>query len=295
MEQLDKLGRATWRHIPYQAVTSTTERENQWLRFLNTHGPVNARFLHRLTAAERKCEQTTGRQLRKLRAGNLIRYDKAQRRHAIAPWNNYYVYQITKAGKSWLKDIGQFEETRVPTGHWLHGYMTSCVTASIDIMARRKGHHYVPGHKILELRDAPLAIPVDGQRVIPDQLFAIDYGGTYRAFALEVDRGTEQKSVGGRRKSYASSIDDYLKIIERKLHSAHYGLKASFGVLFVFARQSDQRAFLAILESRRETCPFILTQTVSNFDGTYAPPEVFEHLYSQPWDRVGMQPLHIDR
>ena len=52
-------------------------------------------------------------------------------------------------------------------------------------------------------------------------------------FAVEVDRGTEQKTKGIGRKSYELSIEQYLAFVERNLFRSHYGLKTVFGVLFV--------------------------------------------------------------
>ena len=102
---------------------------------------------------------------------------------------NPYIYDLTKQAKDYLFDLGLSDPTVRPTGHWWHGYMTSCVTSSIDIAAAHKGVRYIPAHEILALaiKNAPLAIPIGGQKLIPDQLFALGYGGSYRVFALEVD------------------------------------------------------------------------------------------------------------
>ena len=151
---------------------------------------------------------------------------------------NRFVQQIhlTAKGKDQLVDLGISEPTVRPTGHWWHGYAVSCVNSSIDIASARDGVRYIPAHEILAIKGATLAMPVSTGRVIPDQLLALDYGGSFLAFALEVDRGTEPKTSAAARKSYARSIEQYAEIIERQVHQAHYGLKANMLVLWVFAR-----------------------------------------------------------
>lgn len=93
-----------------------------------------------------------------------------------------------------------------------------------------------------------MAIPIGNQKLIPDQLFALDYGGSYRAFALEVDRGTEPKTSPTARKSYARSIDLYRQLIERKISKSHYGLKTNLLVLWVFSTRSNEARFLEMVE-----------------------------------------------
>ncbi len=110
-------------------------------------------------------------------------------------------------------------------------------------MAARSGVRYIPGHEILNIKDSTLAIPMGKSKLIPDQLFALDYGGCYRAFALEVDRGTEPKTTKAFRKSYAGSIELYRRLIEGQIYKKHYGLKANLLVLWVFPTGRMRRDF----------------------------------------------------
>lgn len=157
---------------------------------------------------------------------------------------NPYIYDLTKRAKDHLFDLGIAEPTVRPTGHWWHGYMTSCVTSSIDIGAARESVRYIPTHEILAIKNAPLAIPIGNQKLIPDQLFALDYGGSFRVFALELDRGTEPKTSPAARKSYARSIELYRQLIELNIYKSHYGLKANLLVLWVFSSKVNEVRFL---------------------------------------------------
>ena len=179
------------------------------------------------------------------------------------------------------------EPTVRPTGHWWHGYTTSCVTSSIDIAAARAGVRYIPAHEILAIKGASLAIPVGRQKLIPDQLFALDYGGSFRAFALEVDRGTEPKASPAARKSWASSIQMYRELIETGCYKAHYGLTANLLVLWVFSTPAQQARFLAMVADLggRATAS-ILTQHFAGAWNGRSPSTGLQALFSGPWQRT---------
>jgi len=252
---------------------------------LNIHSLANSFYLHELTRDIGRNLKKSRLQMQKLRSGNLIELPFAQRLSTYSPWSNAYVYQLTDAGKKWL----DLPDAVVPTGHWLHKYMTSCVTASIDVMARRDCCRFIPAHEILEKQGSTLGLTIDGRKLIPDQLFAIDYGGRYRAFAVEVDRGTEPRTSTDARKSYESSILQYKKFLGKKLYQNHYGLNTNMLALFVFASEHDQEIFLELVKKHGAGKNF-LTQSVPNFDTRYGrpytPPKLFEHLWSDPWKTV---------
>lgn len=242
MTQTDSLGRSTFHHIAPQACVIPTAREIRWLKHIERHGPQSSAYLFELTRDTHRCKDTALRQMQKLRAGGFLILPRQQRATEYAEFNRY-IYDLTAKAKDHLVDLGIAEPTVRPTGHWWHGYMTSCITSSINIAAVRDGVCYIPAHEILAIKGASLAIPVGRSRLIPDQLFALDYGGRFRAFALEVDRGTEPKTSSAARKSYASSIEMYRQVVERKLYQAHYGLKANLLVLWVFTSRRNEEQF----------------------------------------------------
>ena len=163
--------------------------------------------MYKRQADTHRCEDTTRRQLQKLRAGGLLFLPKQQRRTEKADFNPY-IYDLAPRGKAYLEDYDLAEPTVRPTGHWWHAYLTACVTSSIDIAAAKEGTRYIPAHEILKRNGSSLAIPLgDNSKLIPDQLFALDYGGSYRAFMLEIDRGTEPHNSPANRKSLKRSID----------------------------------------------------------------------------------------
>jgi len=286
MMQTDKIGRATFHYIAVQERVCPTNREVRWLKHIARHGPQSSAYLYELTKDTHRCKDTALRQMQKLRAAGYLHLPRQQRATEHANFNAF-IYALTPKAQEYLFDEGLSEQAITPTGHWVHGYMTSCVTSSIDIVAARDNVRYIPAHKILAIKNAPIAIPIDGQNLIPDQLFALDYGGSFRAFALEVDRGTEPKSTTAKRKSYAKSIELYRKLIEHQIHKSHYGLKAPLLVLWVFSSRANEVRFLEMLKDVpgpiRE---HFLTQSIEGFHQTFRPPSLLLDVYCGRWRRA---------
>lgn len=247
--QTDSLGRATFHQIAPLSGVRPTEREIRWLKHIERHGPQSSQFLFELTQDTHRCKDTALRDLKKLRAGGFLRLPPQQRQTEKADFRPF-IYDLAKKGADHLGLLGIAEPTVRPTGHWWHGFVTSCVTSAIEIAAARRGVRYIPAHTILAKKAASYEIPLGQGKLIPDQLFALDYGGSFRAFALEVDRATEPVTSAGARKSLERSIDQYLQLLERQIHRSHYGLKANLIVLWVFTNHSRQVQFLSKLKER---------------------------------------------
>ena len=232
MQITDTIGRATFHHIAPQGGIRPTNREIRWFKQIERHGPQSSLSLFELTRDTHRCRDTALRQLQKLRAGGYLALPRQQRATERAEFNPY-IYDLTQKGRDHLVDLGIDESTIRPTGHWWHGYTVSLVTSSIDIAAGRAGIRYIPAHEILAIQKAELPIPVGRSKLIPDQLFALDYGGAFRSFALEVDRGTEPKTSSSNRKSWQHSIAQYREVIKKQLYKAHYGLKGNLMILWL--------------------------------------------------------------
>jgi Replication-relaxation len=289
----DSLGRATFHHVEPQIGIRPTEREVRWLKHIERHGSQSSTYLHALTCDTHRSKDTSLRQLKKLRATGYLDLPAQQRATAHADFNPY-IYDLTRKGRNHLTDIGLDEPTIRPHGHWVHGFMTACASASIDMAATRDGVEYVPGHKILAINDASLAIPIGNRKLIPDQLFALNYGGSFRAFALEADRGTEPKTSQSARKSYASSIELYRSLIDRQLYKAHYGLKANLLVLMVFSSRTNELRFLDLVQNHTGAASgYFMTQVVDCFQDSWKSPPLWSQLYDQPWNRAQGKPALI--
>lgn len=291
-KQTDSLGRATFHHIAPLADVRPTAREIRWLKHIERHGPLSSAHLHALTAETHRCKDTSLRQLQKLRAGGFLTLPRQQRFTEHADFNPY-IYDLTKQARTHLIDLGRAEAAVRPTGHWGHGAAVSSVTSAIEIAAAQDHVRYIPAHEILAIKQASLAIPIGNSKLIPDQLFALDYGGRYRACMLEVDRGTEPKTSSAARKSYASSIEQYRHVIEQNLHRANYGLKATTLVLWVFSRRSNEQRFLDMVgQIGGPAKNLICTQVMPNDRAAQA--NINSH-YGNNWTRCQSAPVLLSR
>lgn len=291
-KQTDSLGRATFRYITPLADVRPTAREVRWLKHIERHGPLTSAHLHALTKNTHRCRDTSLRQLQKLRAGGFLMLPRQQRFTEHADFTPY-IYDLTKQARTHLIDLGLAEPAVRPTGHWGHGAAVASLTSAIDIAAALDGVRFIPAHDILAIKQTSLAIPIGNRKLIPDQLFALDYGGRYRAFILEVDRGTEPKTSSAARKSYASSIELYRLMIERDLHRAHYGLKATTLVLWVFSRRSNEQRFLEMVgKTGGPAKNLICTQVMPNDRATQA---TIGSYYGSDWARCQSGPVLLSR
>lgn len=282
----DRLGRATFRHIAPKEDVRPTTREVRWLKHIERHGPQGSHYLYELTRDTHRCKDTTLRQMQKLRAGGYLSLPHQQRATERAEFNPY-IYDLTQKAEDHLFDLGIDEPTVRPTGHWWHSYMTSCVTSAIDIAALRAGVRFIPAHEILAIKGVDLAIPIGRAHLIPDQLFALDYGGRYRAFALEVDRGTEPKTSPAKRKSWKRSIEQYRQIIEKQRYKRHYGLNTNLLVLWVFNSRTKEARFLELMHQKPCAADrAFLTQSIYDDTGPSTERNLPTHLFDRPWKRA---------
>lgn len=242
MKHIDTLSRATFHAIASRTDVVPTERDIRWLKHLERHGPLTSSQLVAWTADTHRCKDTALRRLQALRAAGLLFLPKQQRACERAEFRSY-VYDLAPKGFQYLTDAGLREDAIRPTGHWWHLHDTAMFTAQIDLEARERGFRYIPAHDILKRAGASLAIPMGRQKLIPDQLVAIDYGGLFRAFMVEVDRGTEPIASRGARKSWRSALAQYDEAFQLRLPNQYYGLKAPVQVLWVHRTEARYGAF----------------------------------------------------
>ena len=294
MSNTDTLGRATFHHIEHRPGIRPTAREIRWLKHIERHGPQSSHYLHALTRDTHRDADTSRRQLQKLRAGGYLFCPRQQRATENASFHPY-IYDLTDLARDCLRDDGLSEDTIRPTGHWVHGYMTACITSSIDIAAGRAGVAYIPGHRVLERSGATLGTEIDGRKLIPDQLFGLDHGGRYRFFCVEADRGTEPKTASSGRKSYRAMVEQYQAFIGGKHYKEHYGLSAGLLLLAVFSSPTNERRFLETVgQVMGRRSAYVLARTIPDFHVCFRPPPVLTDLFDGPWHRAGHPDFQID-
>lgn len=277
----DRPERATFHHIAPRRVTSPTPREIRWLKHVERHGPQSSAYLHELTADTHRDPDTTRRQLQKLRAGGLLHCPPQQRATERAEFNPY-IYDLAPAGRMALVDRDLAEATITPSGHWVHRYMTACVTGSIDIAAARAGVAYIPAHRILQRAGVGLAVSIGRHRLIPDQLFGLDYGGRYRFYCLEADRGTEVGISAGRRKSWRVMLESYRALLGEGLYRRHFQLTAPMILLVALSSRTRMEGFLVLARQvMGEAAHLVLAQVIDGFEGPFRPLPPALHLFEE--------------
>lgn len=196
---------------------------------------------------------------------------------------NPYIYDITPKGRIYLDEAGQLVPSLRPSGHWWHAYTVGALTAAIDRMAVQAGISYLPPQTILDRKGVGLGIRTSSGLVIPDQLFALDYGGSYRAFLLEVDRGTEPHASRAAKESLARKIREYTEVFSRDLHRQHYGLRCPIALLFAFTSKVRVARFLNDVQSNSPRVPALLVQALDPSD-----PLLLRAASNQtaPWQRA---------
>lgn len=133
-------------------------------------------------------------------------------------------YEITRFGVRALREAGiPLQAAAPPSGPYLHRFMTAAITASIELHAMAERHRFISSGEIIRHPKCPqstrsaantLAIRVNGTTIIPDALYGIDYGGKYRFWALEADRGTEPLNGNSRASRYLKDkIDSYATVV----------------------------------------------------------------------------------
>jgi hypothetical protein len=275
--------------VPYDP----NEREIRWMQFLLTHGPLATPYLYEHTKDTHKGADHAIRCAEKLRKAHLIELPEGQFETHNSFYNRY-VYDVSRDGIRYLDTEDALVPDCRPAGHWVHGYMTSCLSASMHIEAERDGVEFISQADIIERANTTLGAMVLGKKLIPDQLFGLKYPTGYRFFCLEADRGTEARSSTLARKNYRDNIKQYIQFVGNKQYEDHYDMRARLRVLYVFNRESKQKAFMEELAAQTGKCDYISTQVIDGFRPGWKPPaELYSHLYHGEWDRVGYPPLLI--
>lgn len=199
-----------------------------------------------------------------------------------------------------------------PSGPWLHRFMTSCITASIELATlARNDISYIAQSTILaragvELRHTvTITDPATGYRytkdLIPDAVVGLRYhtdqGDRFRFFAVEADRATEPTtSSNWNRKSFKRSLLQYEAYVAGGAYREHLGLTAPLLVLNVI---SDQRRLERMVDFAANRHPngnaFMLFQAWEEFGVTWKPPEPNAGLVTGDWKRGGLRSFQTDR
>ena len=205
------------------------------------------------------------------------------------------------------------EPVAAPSGPWLHRFMVSCVTASIELRTlARPDLEFIAQHRILaraqtELRHpVPITDPSSGQTMqrdlIPDALFGLEYqtdtGSRFRFFVVECDRATEPATTSNfNRKSWLRSLLQYRAYIGGGLYQNHLQLTAPLLALNVVTDEQRLERLLAVTEAEQGSAadPYLLCQSIDAFGMVWRPQEPIVSLLEKPWRRPRAAEFKIDQ
>lgn len=225
-------------------------RDLRFLTQIDCHGPQSSEFLYELTRDTHRCKDSTLRRIQALREAEYLHPPAQQNQIAKADFNPK-VYGLTLHARRHLRGLGRLPPLP-PTGHWWHAFLTASVTSAISIAAARRGYQFIPAHDILRRTNAPLAMPLGRRRLIPDQLFALNYGNSFRSFVLEVDRGTEPYRSAAARKSLQQMLRGYASLTASDAIRRHYALKSPLLILLLFTAPARAARCLELIEDLGE-------------------------------------------
>ena len=294
-----------------------TPRDLLWFRSLYEHGPLPSSFLLRFVRDSHKSEKRTRERLTDLfneehtpHGGAYLSRPPQQFRTLDSRYNQL-VYDLTPASERALREVGHRHLRRpVHSGPWLHGFMVSCITASIELTANgRDDLTYLPQSFLLGRADAELRYSVqirDGTEVyrkdlIPDALFGLRYhtpeGDRYRCFLVEADRATEPAtSTNFNRKSWQRSLLHYEAYLGGRHFRDHLRLKSSLLVLTVVNdRNRLAQVLLLVTRYAPSARSQMLFRSWEAFGPVFTPPEPHTALLEGAWSRAQMPDFRIDR
>lgn len=298
---------------------SPTERDLLWLRKLAEHGPLPSSFLLAFSRRSHASDKRARERLTDLfhedntPDGGPYLIRPPQQFRTLDSRYNQLIYDLEPAGWRALERSGMAtEQSSAPSGPWLHRFMTSCVTASIELATLERGDlSYIPQAEILDRTKAKLRYPVTidapdtGYRyekeLIPDAVFGLRYhtsnSDRFRFFALEADRATEPTtSRNWNRKSFERSLLQYDSYVASGAYRDHLGLTAPLLVLNVL---SDQRRMGRMIDFTAKRYPkgnsFMLFQAWTDFGPVFRPPEPNLALLTSCWQRGGLPGFTIER
>jgi protein involved in plasmid replication-relaxation len=295
-------------------------RDLLWFQKILEHGPLSTSFLHGFSRHMRVSEKRAKERLTDLfnekntPHGGFYLCRPSQQFRTIDSRYNELVYDLTPASIATLKENGLWNEEKAKRfGPWLHSYMASCITASIELATLDRDElTYIPQSRILERAGTTLRFPTKitdpatkqtlTKTLIPDALFGLEYHHQgqkfYRFFLLEADRGTEPTtSKNFNRKSHQRNLAQYTDYVGNGRYKQHLKLTAPLLVLNVSADQTKLKKVISVTEQTSSPSgnSYMLFQLFGEFGQTFRPPKPHREFLDGVWVRAGRDGMRIDQ
>lgn len=236
-----------------------SERDHLIFEIINRHGPLPSTYLFDLTRhlAKGKDHKRFQARLTKLYNGYCTNwrthtYELIDGEYTLNPkhscdivsylsrpdWQqatgtaNYQpiIYDLNPLSQAVLEERGVRIINRAD--YHLHRFMGACAGASLKLYLESQRFAYSDLHEILNhpkcppdtrKLDSPLAIPVNGKALIPDDLFAIEKDKP-SFYAVEIDRKTESITSDVAKTSIARKMEHYIEALKGRAFYHHFGI-----------------------------------------------------------------------
>jgi len=293
------------------------KRDLLWFAKLAEHGPLPSSFLLAFSQHSHKSEKRA-----KERLTDLFNEDNTphggpylsrplQQFRTIDSRYNQLVYDLAPAAKVALQQQGN-EASGAGSGPWLHSFMVSCITASIELACiDHPAISYIPQSRILARAKVELRYPTRitdpatgyayNKDLLPDAVFGLEYhtpkGSRFRFFAVEADRATEPTtSANFHRKSVERNLLQYCDYVEDDGYQRHLKLTAPLLVLNVTSDPKRLEKMLKVAAGQfPHGCNYQLFQCWEDFGPVFRPPSSNPALLMGDWVRAGLGGLSIIR
>jgi protein involved in plasmid replication-relaxation len=293
-------------------------RDLLWFQKILEHGPLSTSFLHGFSKHIRRSEKRA-----KERLTDLFNEDNTphggpylcrphQQFRTIDSRYNELIYDLTPASIAALKENGLWNEEKAKrSGPWLHSYMVSCITASIELATLdRNDLAYIPQSRIIRRAGTTLRFPTKimdpetnqtfTKDLIPDALFGLEYYHQgkkfYRFFLVEADRGTEPTtSKNFNRKSHLRNLAQYADYIGNGQYKQHLKLTSPLLVLNVCSDQTKRKKMIAVTRQALggNGNSYMLFQLFEEFGQVFKPPKPHSEFMEKEWERAGTTGMGI--
>ena len=231
------------------------------------------------------------------------------------------IYQLDDRGSRLLQERGQTFLPKSYHRNFQHELMVAQIAASFELGARQQKHiALITWPQILQSPSMPLAtrnsdtaasipvtfdlrgdcvsiqvtadaLPFDLQRTLDNQSSYLFFPG------IEADCGTEPVETSDiDRSSIFKKVCAYCAIAEQGLHRTQFGFP-NFFVPIITTTAARMQSMIRVLEkvTAGRGSKIFLFKTFPALTSFEKPPMAGGHMLTEPWQRAGFPPLHLDR
>jgi|SRR5579871_573573 len=297
---------------PVDKAIVLTEADYALFDALYRHGPLPSHYLYEFAKHRRKHPKDHQARLTQLFHGTPAGHFLTRPKTFFDSFEARYqpmIYDLHPRAIAALSERDRLPDY-IPSrdDHLLHRFMGACVGASIELAAKEAGLRYITKSEIFvhpKCPDAtrtapnPLAIPFWDTRLVPDDIFGIEYAdGSFLFFAVEIDRNTEsieRKDLS--QNAYGLKLKGYLEIMREQLFKTRWGLP-NLVVLTVTTNARHMRNMMDYLNKQDDPRlhKWFLFKAKPDFGTNWrVPKDVMRDLFTEPWQRANGSTLSIKK